>query len=58
MINISPIGKAEGKLACRECFFFPQVSHSFTLARDSRFAFAVLPSVRLSGLREGKKELI
>ena len=53
MISIAPIGKAEGKLACRECFFFPQVSHSFTLARDSRFAFALL-----SGLREGEKELI
>ena len=53
MINISPIGKAEGKLACRECFVFPT---SFTLVHScARLALRVRP---LSGLREGKKELI
>ena len=51
MISIAPIGKAEGKLACRECFFFPT---SFTLVHScARLALRVRPFVRAEGRRKG-----
>ena len=56
MISIAPIGKAEGKLACRECFFFPT---SFTLVHScARLALRVRrpslsPFVRAEGRKKG-----
>ena len=53
MISIAPIGKPRENSPVENAFFFPT---SFTLVHScARLALRVRP---LSGLREGKKELI
>lgn len=51
MISIAPIGKAEGKLACRECFFFSHKFHTRSLLRETRASRS--PFVRAEGRRKG-----